>query len=84
MTKDKWHGHIAIFAANILFGINSHRPDAQLIAGTEYTDGDLAPVSYQDLLDFPHKQLPLCVDCILSDKNGIYIFYFTKRRCTFQ
>ena len=22
MTKDKWHGHIAIFAANILFGIN--------------------------------------------------------------
>ena len=68
----------------ILFGINSHRPDAQLIAGTEYTDSDLAPVSYQDLPDFSHKQLPLCVDCILSDKNGIYIFYFTKRRCTFQ
>ena len=22
MTKDKWHGHIAIFVANILFGIN--------------------------------------------------------------
>ena len=22
MTKDKWHGHMAIFAANILFGIN--------------------------------------------------------------
>ena len=68
----------------ILFGINSHRPDAQLIAGTEHTDSDLAPVSYQDLLDFPHKQLPLCVDCILSDKNGIYIFYCTQRRCTFQ
>lgn len=22
MTKDKWHGHIAIFSANILFGLN--------------------------------------------------------------
>ena len=22
MTKDKWHGHIDIFVANILFGIN--------------------------------------------------------------
>ena len=68
----------------IFFGINSHRPDTQLIAGTEYTDGDLASVGHQDLPDFSHKQLPLCVDCILSDKNGIYIFYCTQRRCTFQ
>ena len=42
----------------IFFGINSHRPDAQLIAGTEYTDGDLASVGHQDLPDFSHKQLP--------------------------
>ena len=58
----------------IFFGINSHRPDAQLIAGTEYTDGDLASVGHQDLPDFSHKQLPLCVDCILSDEKRIYIF----------
>ena len=58
----------------IFFGINSHRPDAQLIAGTEYTDGNLASVGHQDLPDFSHKQLPLCVDCILSDEKRIYIF----------
>ena len=25
MTKDKWHGHIAIFAANILWNKYSYR-----------------------------------------------------------
>ena len=68
----------------IFFGINSHRPDTQLTAGTEYTDGDLASVGHQDLPDFSHKQLPLCIDCILSDEKRIYIFYCTQRRCTFQ
>ena len=58
----------------IFFGINSHRPDAQLIAGTEYTDGNLASVGHQDLPDFSHKQLPLYVSIAFFQMKSAYIF----------
>ena len=58
----------------IFFGINSHRPDAQLIAGTEYTDGDLASVGHQDLPDFSHKQPPYVSIAFFQIKSA-YIFF---------
>ena len=45
----------------ILFGIDRNGADAELFAGTEHTDGDLAAVCYQDAF----KSLNLSHDFLL-------------------
>ena len=44
----------------ILVGVHGHRVQAQIVAGPEHADGDLAPVSHQDLVKFAfrHAVLP--------------------------
>ena len=44
----------------VLVGVHGHRVQAQIVAGPEHADGDLAPVCHQDFvkLAFRHAVLP--------------------------